>query len=156
MSTATSVGASVVVKAPIERAFKVFTEQMGTWWPPEHHIIEADFKEMVFEPRVGGHVYDIGVDGSECRWSRVLAYEPPHRVVMTWDITPEFKLEPDPARASEIEIRFTAEGDGATRVELEHRGLERHGEGWERFSAMFSQPDAWQGTLDAFAAVLAA
>ena len=74
---ATSVRTSLVVAAPIERAFTVFTEGMATWWPPEHHILQTELAEMVFEPRVGGNIYDRGVDGSECRWARVLAYEPP-------------------------------------------------------------------------------
>jgi uncharacterized protein YndB with AHSA1/START domain len=79
----TSVRTSVVVEAPAERAFSLFTEGIGTWWPPEHHILEGELAEMVFEPRVGGHVYDRGADGSECRWARVLAYEPPRRFVVT-------------------------------------------------------------------------
>src|SRR5206468_9023142 len=88
----TSVRSSVVVEAPIERAFTVFTDQIGTWWPPEHHILEADLAEMAFEPREGGHVLDRGVDGSECRWARVLAYEPPNRFVISWDISTQWRL----------------------------------------------------------------
>ena len=128
----TTVRQSVVIDAPIERAFETFTVGMGTWWPVEHHIIEAEFAEMVFERRVGGHVYDRGVDGSECHWSRVLAYDPPDRLVISWDIGPDWKLEPDPDRTSEIEVRFTAEADHRTRVDLEHRNLEPHGDGWEQ------------------------
>ena len=152
---ATSVTASVVVEAPVEKAFEVFTTGIGTWWNADHHIIEAQLAEMVFEPRVGGNIYDLGVDGSECRWSRVLAYEPPTRVVFSWDISPEWKLEPDPARASEIEVRFVSEGPASTRVELEHRHLDRHGDGWEQLAVVMTAPDAWRGTLDLFAAVLA-
>jgi uncharacterized protein YndB with AHSA1/START domain len=151
----TAVHASIVVDAPIERAFKVFTEEMGSWWPKEHHIIEAELAEMRLEPRAGGRLYDVGVDGSECDWSGVLVYEPPTRIVFAWKITVDFKPEPDPARASEIEVRFEPEGEGRTRVELEHRELQRHGEGWENLAEMFQRPDAWPGTLDAFAAVLA-
>jgi uncharacterized protein YndB with AHSA1/START domain len=88
----TSVRTSVVVEATIERAFSVFTDEMASWWPPEHHILEADLAEMVFEPRAGGHIYDRGIDGSECRWARVLAYEPPNRVVFSWDINLQWKL----------------------------------------------------------------
>src|SRR5262249_47659902 len=80
-ATDTSVRTSIVVDTPIARAFSVFTDDIGSWWNPEHHIIEVELAEMVFEPRAGGHVYDRGVDGSECRWARVLVYEPPHRVV---------------------------------------------------------------------------
>lgn len=105
----TSVRSSIVVEAPIERAFAVFTEGIGTWWPPEHHILEGELAEMVFEPREGGHVYDRAVDGSECRWARVLAYEPPQRVLITWDISLQWRIESDPAKTSEVEVRFFSE-----------------------------------------------
>ena len=131
-ATDTSVRASTMVDAPIERTFSVFTADIGSWWPSDHHILEAELAEMVFEPREGGHVYDRGVDGSECRWARVLAYEPPDRVVISWDITPQWQIETDPDRTSEIEVQFIAEGPERTRVELEHRNLDRHGEGWEK------------------------
>ena len=97
----------VEVQAPIEHAFRVFTEGIGTWWHPDHHILQAGLAEMVFEPRVGGHIIDRGTDGSECRWSRVLAYEPPDRTVFSWDINLSWQLETDPAKASEIEVTFT-------------------------------------------------
>src|SRR5271165_4937889 len=112
----TTVQASIVVDAPIERAFAVFTEQIGSWWNEDHHILEGELAEMVFEPREGGHVYDRAVDGSECRWSRVLAYEPPRRVVISWDINLQWKLETDPARTSEIEVRFISQDHTHTRV----------------------------------------
>ena len=150
MSTQTAratVWKSIVVDAPIERAFSVFTEDMTSWWPPEHHIIEAELAEMVFEPRAGGDVYDRGVDGSECRWGRVLAYDPPHRVVFSWHINPHWRLETDPDRTSEVEVRFTAEGPDRTRVELEHRHLERHGEGWSAMRDAVDSPDGWGLTL---------
>jgi uncharacterized protein YndB with AHSA1/START domain len=157
MQTAdTSVRTSIVVEAPIERAFSVFTDQIGSWWPPEHHILEADLAEMVFEPREGGHVYDRGVDGSECRWARVLAYEPPHRVVISWDISLQWQLETDPEKTSEVEVRFVADGPDLTRVELEHRKLERHGEGWERMRAAVGSPDGWGVGLHRFADAAAA
>src|SRR5438309_8569901 len=128
--TASSVRESIVVNAPIERAFSFFTEDIGSWWSPDHHIIEAPLAEMVFEPHVGGFVYDRGVDGSECRWARVLAYEPPDRVVISWDISPRWQLEADRDKASEVEVRFIAESPERTRVQLEHRNLDRHGGGW--------------------------
>jgi uncharacterized protein YndB with AHSA1/START domain len=146
-----SVQKSIVVNAPVERAFSVFTEQMGSWWPPDHHILEAPLAETVFEPRVGGHVYDRGTDGSECRWSRVLAYEPPTRIVFSWDINLQWQVETDPERASEIEIRFTAEGDERTRVDLEHRNLDRHGDGWEQMALAVGSPDGWGKGLKRFA-----
>ena len=127
----TSVSVQAEVDAPIEHAFRVFTEGIGSWWNPGHHILQADLAEMVFEPRAGGHIIDRGTDGSECRWSRVLAYEPPHRVCFSWDISLRWELETDPARASEIDVTFTADGPDRTRVVLTHRHLDRHGDGWQ-------------------------
>jgi len=149
----TSVRTSTTVEAPIARAFDVFTAGIATWWPPDHHILEAELAEMVFEPRVGGNIYDRGVDGSECRWARVLAYEPPHRLVFSWDISTRWQLETDPARTSEVEVRFTADGPDRTRVELEHRHLDRHGEGWEAIRDAVGSPGGW--SLDRFAEVAA-
>jgi uncharacterized protein YndB with AHSA1/START domain len=139
----TSVRTSISVEAPIERAFTVFTEGIGTWWPPEHHILEGQLAEMVFEPFAGGHVYDRAVDGSECRWARVLAYEPPNRVVISWDINTSWQIETDLEKTSEVEVRFTAEGPDRTRVELEHRNLDRHGEGWERMRDAVGSEGGW-------------
>jgi uncharacterized protein YndB with AHSA1/START domain len=130
-TTATTVRTSIVVQAPIERAFKVFTEDFGRFKPREHNLLGVQIAETVFEPRVGGHLLDRGVDGNECRWARVLAYEPPHRVVFSWDINARWQVESDPARTSEVEVRFVSETPERTRVELEHRHLDRHGDGWE-------------------------
>ena len=127
----TSVRLQVVVEAPIDRAFRVFTERFGSFKPREHNLLAVPIADTVFEPREGGHVYDRGVDGSECRWARVLAYEPPDRVVISWDISPQWRLETDLAKTSEVEVRFISEGPDRTRVELEHRNLARHGDGWE-------------------------
>jgi uncharacterized protein YndB with AHSA1/START domain len=127
----TSVRTSIVVEASIERAFAVFTEDFGRFKPPEHNLLGVEIAKTVFEPREGGYLYDRGVDGSECRWARVLAYEPPKRVVISWDISPQWQLEADLEKTSEVEVRFVAEGKERTRVELEHRNLERHGAGWE-------------------------
>jgi uncharacterized protein YndB with AHSA1/START domain len=150
-TTDTSVQSSIVVKAPVERAFAVFTDGIGTWWPPEHHILQAELAEMVFEPRAGGHVYDRGADGSECRWARVLAYEPPLRFVISWDINLQWQLESDPQRTSEVEVHFVAEGPSRTRVELDHRHLDRHGDGWEQMRDAVGSPDGWQVGLRRFA-----
>jgi uncharacterized protein YndB with AHSA1/START domain len=151
-----SVQKSIVVEAPIERAFSVFTDEIDTWWSPDHHIIEAPLAKMVFEPRVGGNIYDVGTDGSECRWSRVLAYEPPTRVVFSWDLNLQWGIETDPERTSEIEVRFIPEGDSRTRVELEHRNLDRHGDGWESMRAAVGAPDGWGKGLTRFAEAAAA
>ena len=107
---------------------------------------------MIFEPRAGGRVYDRGTDGRECTWARVLAYEPPDRVVFTWDISPGWEIETDPERTSEVEVRFIAESEARTRVELEHRHLERHGDGWEGMHGAVSSPGGWPKTLAAYAA----
>jgi uncharacterized protein YndB with AHSA1/START domain len=128
----TTVSVSTEVEAPIKRAFHVFTAEIGTWWDDDKHILSAPLAEMVFEPFVGGHIIDRGVDGSECRWARILAYEPPERVCFSWDITTSWQIETDPARTSEVEIVFVALAPTRTRVTLTHRHLDRHGEGWER------------------------
>jgi uncharacterized protein YndB with AHSA1/START domain len=150
----TAVRTSIVVEAPVERAFDVFTQQMPSWWHPDHHILRGELAEMVFEPRVGGGIYDRGVDGSECRWARVLAYEPPSRVVFSWDIDLEWKIETDRDKTSEVEVRFRAEGPERTRVELEHRNLDRHGAGWERMRDAVGSPGGWGTGLQRFASAV--
>jgi uncharacterized protein YndB with AHSA1/START domain len=142
-ATDTAVRRSITVEAPIERAFSLFTDGMGTWWSKDHHILQGELAEMVFEPREGGHIIDRGVDGSECRWSRVLAYEPPNRVVFSWDINLSWQLETDPEKTSEVEIRFTQDGPERTFMELEHRNLDRHGEGWERMRDAVGSAGGW-------------
>ena len=122
---------SIVVNAPVERAFALFVERFDAIKPREHNLLSVQIAETVFEPHVGGHIYDLGVDGSRCEWARVLVYEPPSRVVFSWDIGPTWQLETDPARASEVEVRFVADSDATTRVELAHRHLDRHGAGWK-------------------------
>lgn len=149
-----SVKHAIVVEAPIERAFKVFTEDFGRFKPAEHNLLGVAIAETVFEPRVGGHLYDRGVDGSECRWARVLAYEPPNRVLLSWNITPQWRIETDPDKASEWEVRFTAETPHRTRVEIEHRKLERHGEGWESVRDGVGGERGWPLYLERFADLL--
>ncbi len=148
---ATAVTQSVTVDAPVDVAFKVFTQDMASWWPPEHHILQAPLKAMVFEPRPGGRVYDVGEDGTECQWARVLVHEPPHRVVFSWDISLQWTIEGDPARTSEVEVRFISEEPNRTRVELEHRHLERHGEGWEGMRDAVTSSGGWSMGLQRFA-----
>ena len=143
---------SIVVEAPIERAFSVFTDGFGTFKPREHNLLSVPIAETVFEPRVGGHVYDRGVDGSECRWARVLAFEPPNRVLLSWDISPRWQIETDPDKTSEVEVRFISETPERTRVELEHRHLERHGEGWEAMRDAVGSADGWGVGMRRFAA----
>jgi uncharacterized protein YndB with AHSA1/START domain len=145
----TTVRTSVVVGIPADRAFHLFTAEIGAWWDDDKHILQAPLAEMVFQPYVGGHIIDRGTDGSECRWARVLAYEPPHRVSFSWDINVRWQIETDPTRCSDIEITFTPISDGRTRVMLTHRNLDRHGPGWE--SMRDAVGSGWN--LDGFAAL---
>ena len=153
-TTGTSVDASIVVDAPLERAFQVFTQDFGKFKPAEHNMLGVEIAETVFEPRVGGRLYDRGEDGSECRWARVLAYEPPHRVVLSWDISPQWQVEADPAKTSEWEVRFVAETSQRTRVEIEHRNLDRHGGGWEGVRDGVGGDQGWPLYLSRYAAVV--
>jgi uncharacterized protein YndB with AHSA1/START domain len=143
----------IVVDAPIERAFTVFTARFGDFKPPEHNLLGAAIAETVFEPHVGGHIYDRGVDGSECRWARILAYEPPDRVVFSWDISPQWQLETEPDHTSEVEVRFIAETPQRTRVQLEHRHLDRHGPGWESVRDGVAHDQGWPLYLTRYAAL---
>ena len=145
----------VVVDAPVDRAFRVFTERFGDFKPREHNLLSVPNAETVFETRVGGHIYDRGVDGSECRWARVLAYEPPQRVVFSWDLSPQWQVETDLRKTSEVEVRFVAETPRRTRVELEHRHLERHGAGWEGVREGVGGKDGWPRYLRAYAELFA-
>jgi uncharacterized protein YndB with AHSA1/START domain len=139
----TAIHHDIVVDAPIDRAFSVFTEDFGSFKPPEHNMLAVEIAETVFEPRAGGRLYDRGVDGSECHWARVLAYEPPHRVVISWDINPRWQIETDLDKTSEVEVRFIAETSERTRVELEHRNLDRHLEGWEALREGVDSDGGW-------------
>jgi len=152
----TTVRKQVVVNAPVDRAFAVFTERFGDFKPREHNLLGAPIVETTFEPRVGGHIYDRAADGSECRWARILVYEPPKRVVFSWDIGPTWQLEADPANASEVKVRFIAEAPDRTRVELEHRHLDRHGPGWEGVQQGVDADGGWPLYLARYAALLGA
>lgn len=149
-----SVRRQIVVEVSLEQAFTTFTERFGDFKPPEHNILGAELAETVFEPRVGGHIYDRAVDGRECRWARVLAYEPPHRVVFSWDLDPHWQIEPNQDRTSEVEVRFVAETAQRTRVELEHRDLDRHGEGWQGITHAVGSDGGWPLYLRRYARLL--
>lgn len=144
---------SVVVDTGIERAFALFVERFDAIKPREHSLLAVPIAQTIFEPRAGGHIYDVGVDGSQCRWSRVLAYEPPTRVVFSWDIGPTWQLETDPASTSEVEVRFIAESETRTRVELEHRHLERHGTGWQALADGIGGDEGWPLYLSRYSEV---
>ena len=152
--TQTAVHLEIVVAAPLERAFAVFTERFGDIKPPEHNLLTAPIAETVLERRVGGHIVDRAVDGSECRWARILAYDPPNRIVFSWDISPRWQLETDPDLTSEVEVRFVADGPERTLVELEHRNLDRHGTGWESVSEGVEGDQGWPLYLERYAALL--
>ncbi|MGI5143212.1 SRPBCC family protein [Streptomyces sp. CA-106110] len=147
--TDASVRKSVTVEAPIAKAFTVFTQDFDGWWPRNHKIGEGDLKQAVLEGKEGGRWYEIDTDGSECEWGRVLAWEPPTRLVLAWQIDATWKF--DPQLVTEVEIRFIPEGPGRTRVELEHRDLDRFGEAQDQTRAAFDSPGGWSGLLESFA-----
>jgi uncharacterized protein YndB with AHSA1/START domain len=149
-----SVRTQIVVDAPIARAFSVFTEQFDRIKPREHNILGVEIAQTVFEPREGGRIYDRGVDGSECHWARVLAYEPPNRVVFSWDISPQWQIETDHAKTSEVEVLFVSQTPERTRVALEHRNLDRHGEGWESERDGVASEGGWPLYLQRYAELL--
>ena len=150
-TTSAVVRQQIIVAAPLERAFTVFTERFGDFKPPEHNLLAAPIAETVFEPRVGGHIYDRATDGTTCHWARILAYEPPHRVVFSWDIGPTWQLETNPQNASEVEVTFTPQGDERTRIELEHRNIDRHGPGWEAVADGVGHDQGWPLYLTRYA-----
>ena len=145
---ATTVRASVVVDAPIEHAFRVFTEQMTAWWPATHHIGKAPMVAALLEPRVGGRWYELGDDGSECDWGLVLAWDPPRHVAVSWHLDGDFRYDPDAARSSRVDVRFREVPDGGTLVELEHSGLDHHGPTWRRLRDGVS--GGWQTIIERF------
>lgn len=146
---------SVVVNAPLERAFTLFVDRFDAIKPKDHNLLASPIAESVFEPRVGGRIYDVAEDGTRCEWARVLAYEPPNRLVFSWDIGPTWQLESDPKRTSEVEVRFVAESDTRTRVELEHRHLERHGADWRSVAEGIDGDAGWPLYLRRFGEVVA-
>jgi uncharacterized protein YndB with AHSA1/START domain len=150
-ATTTAVRRSLTVQAPPERAFDVFTAGFSSWWPLEsHHIGEAMAVEAVIEPHAGGRWFERDADGNECEWGFVTEWEPPSRVLLAWHLTPEYAFDPDPARATEVEVRFTAY-QGGTLVELEHRGFEKHVETGARIRESVSGPGGWSELLELYA-----
>ena len=139
----------ILVEAPQAHAFAVFTADFGTWWPGSHSIGKSPLKNAVIEPYAGGRWYEIGEDGSECDWGRVLAWEAPARILLAWQIGGDWRY--DPALVTEVEIRFAAEAAERTRVTLEHRHLERMGDSAERARAAFESPNGWGAILARFA-----
>jgi uncharacterized protein YndB with AHSA1/START domain len=153
MASDDSVRKTIVVAAPAALAFEVFTARLDSWWPLEsHHIGKSKPVGAVIEPRAGGRWYERGEDGSECDWGRVLAFEPPRRLLLTWEITADWQH--DPTFVTEVEVKFIAEGDKHTRVELEHRLLDRYGARAAEMRAAFDSPGGWTGLLDKFASAI--
>ena len=142
----TTIRKTLVIDAPAERAFRVFSENMGSWWPKEHHIGASPLKACVIEPRVGGRWYEIGEDGSQCDWGKVLAWDPPRRLMLAWQLDATFKY--DPSLITEVEVSFTVLEPKRTRVDFEHRDLERFGADAARLHKLMG--DGWGGILESF------
>lgn len=151
----TTVTASIEVDAPQQRAFEVFTRDFGAFKPRDHTLLEAPLAETVVDTFVGGHITDHGTDGSECRWARILAYEPHDLFAFSWDISPHWQLETNLEKSSEVEVRFVALSEHRTRVDIEHRNLDRHGDGWTGVRDGVSTGEGWPHYLDRYAALLA-
>ena len=142
---------TISVSASVERAFRVFTAEFDTWWPRSHHIGKSPMKKAIVEGKVGGRCYTEQEDGTESDWGRVLVWEPPHRIVLAWQITPEWGYQPDLSQSSEVEIRFSPVAGGGTRVDLEHRHFERHGSGAPTMRTAVDSPNGWTGVMQLFA-----
>jgi uncharacterized protein YndB with AHSA1/START domain len=134
---------SIEVAVGAERAFEVFTGDFDRIKPREHNLLGEDIAETVLEPKSGGRLYDRGISGATCEWGRVLAFEPPRRLLLAWNISPQWQLETDPDHASEVEITFTSIDESRTRVELEHRHLDRHADGWNGLRGALEGPEGW-------------
>jgi uncharacterized protein YndB with AHSA1/START domain len=147
----TSVRKSVTVQASVDKAFRVFTEGFDTWWPRTHHIGKSPMTKGVIEGFAGGRCYSEQADGTDCDWGKILIWEPPSRFVMAWQVSQTWGYEPDLAKTSEVEVRFTPEPDGSTRVDLEHRHFERHGDGWEVMRTTIDSPGGWGSLLALYA-----
>ncbi|HEY7619632.1 MAG TPA: SRPBCC family protein [Solirubrobacteraceae bacterium] len=135
---------TLTVRAPVERAFAVFTEGFGSWWPATHHLGDAELAEAIIEPRAGGRWYERNADGSECDWGHVIAWEPPHRLLLAWQLDADWRYDAD--LVTEVDVRFEADGDG-TRVTFEHRHLERMGDRSEEVRRAIDSPEGWPGIL---------
>ena len=145
---------TIRVDVPIEKAFQVFVERMGDWWPASHHIGVEPFTSIVVEKREGGRWFERDGNGTECDWGRVLLWEPPRRLILSWHLQGDFKYSPDRTRASEVALEFIVEGPATTRVEFAHRDLERHGEGYEKLRAGVDSPGGWTAVLAQYAAAV--
>ena len=144
---------TITVKTTVERAFTVFTEGFDSWWPRSHKLVEGDLDRAIVEGRAGGRCYQRAADGRECDWGKVTVWEPPHRLVVAWQLDGQWQYDPDISHASEVEITFTQEAGGGTRVDLEHRHFERHGASASQVHTGVDSPMGWGGLLQTFATV---
>jgi uncharacterized protein YndB with AHSA1/START domain len=142
---------SITVRASVERAFRVFTAEFDSWWPRSHHIGTSPMTKSVIEGRVGGRCYSEQEDGADCPWGSVLAWDPPHRFAIAWQITPEWKFEPDLTKSSEVEVTFTPVGDKQTRVDLVHSQFSRYGAGGDTMREGVGGPEGWATLLETYA-----
>jgi uncharacterized protein YndB with AHSA1/START domain len=152
----TALRLTIEVAVDVDRAFEVFTTDFDRIKPREHNLMGEDIAETVLEPRAGGRLYDRGVNGATCDWGRVLAFEPPHRLLLGWNISPYWQLETDAQRMSEVEVTFTRIDDGNTRVDLEHRDLDRHGDGWQDARGALEGGEGWPLYLSRYVELVAA
>jgi uncharacterized protein YndB with AHSA1/START domain len=143
---------TISVKTGVERAFTVFTEGFDSWWPRSHKLFEADLASAVIEAKAGGRCYQRAVDGTECDWGMITVWEPPRRLVVAWQLDGQWQYDPDLSHASEVEITFTPEAGGSTRVDLEHRHFERHGAGAAQVQVGVGSEGGWGGLLKLFGA----
>jgi uncharacterized protein YndB with AHSA1/START domain len=153
-TTENALRVSIEVAVSVERAFEVFTKDFDRIKPREHNMLGEPIEATVLEPKVGGRLYDRGVNGATRDWGRVLAFDPPRRLLLAWHISPQWQIETDPDRCSEVEVTFTALDEACTRVELEHRLLDRHGDGWQDLRGGLESPDGWPLYLDRYTALI--
>ena len=141
---------AIEVNAPPAKAFDVFTRKTSAWWPKQHHIGKSPLLEAIIEPKVDGRWYERGEDGTECQWGRVLAWNPPHGVTLAWQLNASFQF--DAGLVTEVEVKFVPLADGRTRVELEHRNLERFGDAAEKVRGQVGADSGWGAILKSFGA----
>ncbi len=146
------VNRTIRVEVPIERAFQIFAERMGDWWPASHHIAVEPFSAIVMEKRAGGRWFERDSNGTVCDWGRVLVWDPPRRLILAWHLQSDWKFNADPARASEVVLEFSSKGPAATWLEFEHRYLERHGQGYEKMREGVDSPGGWTAVLARYVA----
>ncbi len=146
---------SVTVPLDVERAFELWVARFDTWWPPEHKTGDEAMESAIIEPHEGGRVYEVGVNGAECDWGRVVTYEPPNRLVVAWQLNGRWQFDPDIDKASEYEVTFDEQPGGNTLVTLVHRNFERHGPDGVGIAAAVAGPDGWPGLIELYAAAAA-